>query len=182
MKDGQLVHATIDSPVGLLLITGHQGAIVSISFLQGRRSVELPADGVEDPSRLAVPIAQLDEYFRGRRRSFDLTLDPVGTSFQREVWRALQAIPYGETRSYGEVARSIGRPGASRAVGAANGANPIPIVIPCHRVIGSAGSLTGFGGGLATKRFLLDLEAGTPEFSFANCPSGEDVVGDSRRA
>ena len=103
---------------------------------------------------------QLDEYFSGQRTTFDLKLAPWGTDFQLEVLRALQEIPYGETRSYQDVATHIGRDKAVRAVGAANGRNPLPIIIPCHRVIGANGSLTGFGGGLSTKRFLLDLERG----------------------
>jgi methylated-DNA-[protein]-cysteine S-methyltransferase len=103
---------------------------------------------------------QLAEYFAGARRAFALPLAPAGTEFERRVWQALAAIPYGETRSYAEVARTIGRPAACRAVGRANGRNPIAVVIPCHRVIGSDGSLTGYGGGLDLKRFLLDLEAG----------------------
>jgi O-6-methylguanine DNA methyltransferase len=102
---------------------------------------------------------QLQAYFAGQRRDFDLPLDLAGTAFQRSVWRALLDIPYGETRSYGFVAQAIGAPKAVRAVGAANGSNPIPIVVPCHRVIGAGGSLTGYGGGLALKRFLLELEA-----------------------
>ena len=103
---------------------------------------------------------QLYEYFAGDRKSFDVRIEPRGTKFHRDVWNALLKIPYGETRSYSEIARAIGRPAAIRAVGAANGANPIPIVIPCHRVIGSNGSLTGFGGGIDVKRRLLELEAG----------------------
>jgi len=103
---------------------------------------------------------QLAEYFAGTRRAFALPLAPAGTEFERRVWQALGAIPYGETRSYAEVAQAIGRPAACRAVGRANGRNPIAIVIPCHRVIGSDGSLTGYGGGLDLKRFLLDLEGG----------------------
>ena len=106
-------------------------------------------------------IAQLDEYFAGERTEFDVPLDPVGTEFQLRAWAALRRIPYGETRSYGEQARTIGAPAAVRAVGAANGRNPISIIVPCHRVVGSNGSLTGFGGGLDAKRYLLDLEART---------------------
>jgi methylated-DNA-[protein]-cysteine S-methyltransferase len=109
---------------------------------------------------LAPVLRQLAEYFAGDRKQFDVPLAPRGTPFQLEVWRMLQRIPYGETRSYADIARSIGRPAATRAVGAANGANPIPIIIPCHRVIGTNGALTGFGGGIAVKRRLLDLEAG----------------------
>ena len=101
----------------------------------------------------------MSEYFEGGRRAFDLLLAPAGTAFQLRVWRALAAIPYGETRSYAEIAVAIGNPRAALAVGGANGSNPLPIVVPCHRVIGSDGSLTGFGGGLAAKRYLLDLES-----------------------
>ena len=110
-------------------------------------------------------VAQLDEYFAGDRTEFDVPLDPVGTDFQLKAWLALRAIPYGQTRTYGEQARVIGSPNAVRAVGSANGRNPISIIVPCHRVIGSDGSLTGFGGGLEAKRYLLDLESGaTPLF------------------
>ena len=112
-------------------------------------------------------IIQLDAYFAGRLRRFELPLAPEGTPFQREVWSALTTIPYGETVSYGELARRVGRPAASRAVGAANGRNPIPIIIPCHRVIGADGTLTGFGGGLPIKRRLLQLEAGHEELPIA---------------
>ena len=108
--------------------------------------------------RTAALRGQLAEYFAGDRQDFDLALAPVGTPFELAVWEALRRIPFGETRSYGEIAQEIGRPGAARAVGRANGANPIPIVVPCHRVIGSDGSLTGFGGGLAAKSRLLEIE------------------------
>jgi methylated-DNA-[protein]-cysteine S-methyltransferase len=151
----------ISTPVGRLRLAGDENGLRSISF-QNRFSPAAPAESplsTEAPFREAI--AQLEAYFAGELRRFDLPLAPEGTAFQREVWSALTAIPYGETVSYGELARRLGRPAASRAVGAANGQNPIPIVIPCHRVIGSDGSLTGFGGGLAIKRRLLDLEAGT---------------------
>lgn len=174
-------YATMHSPVGELLVAGRAGSIRLVWFLRAK-PVETPDDWVHDPSAVEAAFSQLDEYFQGRRTTFDLVLDPIGTPFQREVWRALQAIPYGETRSYGQLARAIGRPAASRAVGAANGANPLPIVIPCHRVIGSAGSLTGFGGGLAIKRFLLDLEAGTPGFAFEGCPGAESSAASYRPA
>ena len=124
-------------------------------------ATRLPVTDARQPAE-APPLAevrrQLAEYFAGRRRDFDLPLAPRGTAFERQVWEALLAIPYGETRSYAEIARSIGHPDACRAVGRANGRNPIPIVIPCHRVIGSDGSLTGYGGGLDLKRLLLGLE------------------------
>jgi methylated-DNA-[protein]-cysteine S-methyltransferase len=118
---------------------------------------ELRPDG---PPPLLEAQRQLAQYLAGERRAFDLPLAPRGTEFERRVWQALVAIPYGETRSYAEVAATIGRPSACRAVGRANGSNPIAVIIPCHRVIGSDGSLTGYGGGLALKRFLLDLENG----------------------
>lgn len=161
-----LVWADVESPVGPLRLVGRRGAIVSIGFMNGRATA-LPPGAVLDANALAPAIRQLEEYFRGTRREFEVAIDPAGTDFQLAVWRELMRIPYGETRSYGEIARAIGRPAASRAVGAANGANPIPIVVPCHRVIGSGGSLTGFGGGLTAKRLLLELEAGTRSLSFA---------------
>ena len=151
----------ISTPVGRLRLAGDESGLRGISF-QNRFPRAAPAESplsTEAPFREAI--AQLEAYFAGALRRFDLPLAPEGTPFQREVWSALTAIPYGETVSYGELARRLGRPAASRAVGAANGQNPIPIVIPCHRVIGADGSLTGFGGGLAIKRRLLDLEAGT---------------------
>ena len=116
----------------------------------------LRAVGSLDQAHEAVE--QLEAYFAGERREFDLELEPVGTNFQRRVWEALLTIPYGETRSYGQIAEQIGSPGASRAVGLANGHNPIGIIVPCHRVIGANGSLTGYGGGLDRKRALLELE------------------------
>jgi methylated-DNA-[protein]-cysteine S-methyltransferase len=143
----------IDSPIGPLTLVERDGALVRLSFgAHGRREPATPL--------LALATSQLNEYFAGERREFDLPLAPSGTEFQLACWRALAEIPYGETRSYGEQARRIGRPDRARAVGAANGANPIAIILPCHRVIGADGSLVGFGGGLETKRRLLDLEAG----------------------
>jgi methylated-DNA-[protein]-cysteine S-methyltransferase len=158
-----------DSPCGpLLCVVDETGAVVRIDFLAGReprdprdivaaieqRGIEV----VEDAGRTAEVRRQLAEYFAGERREFALRLAPEGTPFERSVWDELLAIPFGATRSYGEIAQAIGRPGAARAVGRANGANPIPIVVPCHRVIGADGSLTGFGGGLAAKSHLLALE------------------------
>jgi methylated-DNA-[protein]-cysteine S-methyltransferase len=151
----------IESPVGTLLLAGAAEAL---------RTIRLPADGgpaPADPAWESRPaafrdgVAQLHSYFAGTLRRFELALAPVGTPFQLRVWRALLEIPYGETTSYGALARTLGAPGAARAVGLANGRNPLPIVIPCHRVIGGDGSLTGYGGGLRIKRFLLDLERGT---------------------
>ena len=143
----------LDSPVGSLLVARNEHGITSISFRGTQRDEWVRNDGAFDDVR-----DQLRAYFAKELRVFTLPLAPRGTPFQLEVWRALREIPYGETRSYAQIARIIGKPEAIRAVGAANGANPLPIVVPCHRVIGSNGSLTGFGGGLAAKRFLLDLE------------------------
>jgi methylated-DNA-[protein]-cysteine S-methyltransferase len=126
---------------------------------------------------------QLREYFAGERRAFSVPLAPRGTEFERQVWRELVTIPFGETRSYAQVAQSIGRPAACRAVGRANGRNPIPIIIPCHRVIGSDGSLTGYGGGLPVKRFLLDLEmGGAPARSALGSQMGLPLEGPNRPA
>ncbi|HET8537508.1 MAG TPA: methylated-DNA--[protein]-cysteine S-methyltransferase [Solirubrobacteraceae bacterium] len=143
----------IDSPVGPLTLVERDGALARLSF-------GALGDGSAPSPLLDRAVSQLHEYFAGERRAFDLPLAPSGTEFQLACWRALAEIPYGETRSYGEQARRIGRPDRARAVGAANGANPIAIILPCHRVIGADGSLVGFGGGLETKRQLLDLEAG----------------------
>jgi len=143
------------SPVGPLILAADDDDALAVVSFRGE-----PADDwTPDASALRFVTDQLDAWFAGRIRSFDLPLAPRGTEFQQSVWRALREIPYGETTTYGELARTLGRPAASRAVGAANGANSIPIIIPCHRVIGSNRSLTGFGGGLPVKRWLLDHEA-----------------------
>jgi methylated-DNA-[protein]-cysteine S-methyltransferase len=148
----------MSSPVGRLLLSGGE-ALSGISFRGGSRAAAVAAGWKHDREPFREAIAQLEAYFEGERREFDLALAPQGTAFQRGVWEMLRTIPYGETISYGELAARLGRSGAARAVGAANGRNPIPIVIPCHRVVGSNGSLTGFGGGLDVKRRLLALEA-----------------------
>lgn len=154
-----ILHTTLDSPVGPLLLAAGDDGLRLIEFANPRHPTTPEADWREgDNAVLRVTRAQLREYFAGARRAFDLPLAPRGTAFQRRVWDALATIPYGSTTSYGEIARRIGTPDAVRAVGAANGRNPLPIVVPCHRVIGADGSLTGFGGGLPTKRFLLRLE------------------------
>lgn len=150
-----------DSPIGPLLLAGCNGQLELLALPMGGEA-QAPENGwVPDNASFAAAARQLDEYFRGRRRSFDLSLAPRCTAFQRKVLNALQAIPYGQTRSYKDVAAAIGQPKAVRAVGAANAKNRIPIIIPCHRVIGSDGALTGFGGGLDAKRSLLRLEAET---------------------
>ena len=151
-----LTTITMRTPLGALRLYADADELVGID-LPGRDA----GPGVEQRSAVLVRAEeQLAEYFAGERRVFDLPLAPRGTGFQTRVWRTLLRIPYGETWSYGELARAIGRPAASRAVGAANGRNPIPIIVPCHRVIGANGSLTGYGGGLPIKRWLLDHERG----------------------
>jgi methylated-DNA-[protein]-cysteine S-methyltransferase len=148
----------IPPPIGQLRLVADTHGLREVWFETGRHQKAPAAHWVRDAGRLAFARRQLDEYFAGTRQVFELPLHPVGTPFQLAVWRALAKIPYGTTTSYGEMARRIGQPQAVRAVGAANGRNPLPIVLPCHRVIGSDGSLTGFGGGLPTKRFLLAME------------------------
>ena len=153
----------MDSPVGPLLLAADNDGLLLIEFGTPRHPVARGNDWLEGSNGvLEQTRVQLTEYFEGTRRDFDLPLSPRGTAFQRDVWHALQAIPYGETISYAELARRLGKPSAMRAVGAANGRNPLPIVVPCHRVIGADGSLTGFGGGLPTKQYLLTLEGALP--------------------
>ena len=150
----------IDSPIGRLTIAADDAGVRALEFPRNRHPVKRDAGWREGSHPLLDEAAhQLREYFAGTRQRFDLPLAPRGTDFQRATWQALTTIPYGETISYAELARRVGRPTASRAVGAANGRNPLPIVVPRHRVIGANGSLTGFGGGLPTKQFLLGLEA-----------------------
>lgn len=153
--------AIVGSPIGDLVLAGTDAALEIVWLPSGRDQRSIPDPSwIEDRRAFDVAARQLAEYFAGRRRTFELALAPRGTAFQQRVWTALQAIPYGGTVSYGEIARRIEHPQAVRAVGLANGRNPIPIIIPCHRVIGSGGALTGYGGGLPTKRYLLDLEQG----------------------
>jgi methylated-DNA-[protein]-cysteine S-methyltransferase len=148
---------TVNSPVGLLTLAGNGGRLMHLRMVD--QTYEPSHHGWEaDDYAFPDAVEQLEAYFAGDRTDFDLELSLVGTQFQRRVWAALQTIPYGETRSYGEIAHQIGSPGAFRAVGLANGHNPIGIIVPCHRVIGSNGSLTGYGGGLDRKRALLELE------------------------
>jgi len=148
------------SPIGQLLLVGDGENIHKIIFPNDRRPTE-PDDAWEhDDSVFSALAQQLDAYFEGKLKQFSVPLTPEGTEFQRSVWDALQQVDYGETCSYRDIATAIGKPSASRAVGAANGANPIPIVIPCHRIIGTNGTLTGFAGGLHTKQWLLSHEAG----------------------
>lgn len=154
---GALQFRTMDSPVGQLTLAGKQGRLMHLRMVD--QTYEPSREGwTPDESAFPEAVEQLEAYFAGERTDFDLELDMVGTSFQRKVWAALLTIPYGQTRSYGEIARQIGAPTAFRAVGLANGHNPIGIIVPCHRVIGSNGSLTGYGGGLDRKRALLEME------------------------
>jgi methylated-DNA-[protein]-cysteine S-methyltransferase len=151
-------YTTFESPVGPLLLAGDCQALRYVSFKSSKRSAPPRADWKPNKEPFAEVIRQLQAYFRGELKEFDLPLAMEGTEFQLRVWNALRGIPYGETISYAQLAERIGNPKAVRAVGLANGSNPIPIIVPCHRVIGSDGSLTGFGGGLSTKRMLLELE------------------------
>ena len=158
------VYKWMDSPVGRLKLVATDDGLAAVLWENERpRRVRLNIDGEHAGHAVLIEAErQLDEYFAGRRNTFTVPLDPAGTAFQRKVWSALLTIPFGQTRSYGQVARQIGHPDAVRAVGAANGRNPIAIVTPCHRVIGATGKLTGFAGGLDAKAFLLALESVKP--------------------
>lgn len=154
--------STLQSPVGPLRLVASPQGLVAVLWPEDRegrvRFASEPLPGHDANPHLRQAAAELREYFAGRRRSFGVALDPHGTEFQKSVWRALATIPFGETRSYAEIARQIKKPTASRAVGAANGRNPLSIIVPCHRVIGSNGALTGFAGGISAKEYLLRLE------------------------
>jgi methylated-DNA-[protein]-cysteine S-methyltransferase len=153
-------HTVVDSPIGLLTVVDDDGALAALYQTDQRHLPPSPALGARDDSVQPAAREQLAAYFRRELREFDLPLAAGGTPFQEAVWAALREIPYGTTCTYADVARAIGRPTACRAVGAANGRNPIGIVVPCHRVVGSGGSLTGYAGGLPHKQRLLDLERG----------------------
>ena len=153
-----MLYSQIESPLGPLLLVADDGGLRQILFVNGRHAAQPESSWTEDSKPFSETVLQLRAYFAGKLENFDLPLAPEGTPFQREVWRSLCDIPYGATISYGELAGRIGNPKACRAVGLANGSNPIPIVIPCHRVIGSNGKLTGYGGGLPIKEKLLALE------------------------
>jgi methylated-DNA-[protein]-cysteine S-methyltransferase len=153
-----LHYRRLATPIGHVLVAGDRSAVTTVNF--ERESEPHPSWSEARSGPVPEAARQLEEYFAGARRTFDLPLAPRGTPFQQRVWEELRGIPYGQTTSYGELARRIGQPTASRAVGAANGANPIPIIIPCHRAVGSDGSLTGYGGGVERKQRLLAMEAG----------------------
>lgn len=150
-------YRTVESPIGLLTLAGRDSVLTNLRMVnqtyEPSRAGWTPNDGV-----FADAVDQLNAYFAGELTDFDIELDMRGTEFQQRVWKALLTIPYGETRSYGEIAEQVGAPGSARAVGLANGRNPIAIIVPCHRVIGASGSLTGYGGGLDRKKTLLELE------------------------
>jgi methylated-DNA-[protein]-cysteine S-methyltransferase len=159
-----------DSPLGQILLTANEIALTGLHFV-GEKYYPAVAPAWQrnaDGAILNKTAAQLDQYFAGNRQSFDMTLAPQGTEFQRTVWNALTTLDFGETVSYGQLAQRIGKPKAVRAVGAANGRNPISIIVPCHRVIGASGALTGYAGGLARKDALLKLEAMAVEFRLAS--------------
>jgi methylated-DNA-[protein]-cysteine S-methyltransferase len=157
-----MIYTTIDSPIGELLLAGRDGVTFERLHMQAGRDgpFPVPAGWRRDDDAFADARTQLREYFAGERHEFDVPLAPQGGAYQLRVWRALLEIPYGETTTYGELARRIGDPDGARSVGWANGSNPIAVIIPCHRVIGANGKLVGYGGGLENKRLLLDLEAG----------------------
>lgn len=155
-----MISTTYKSPIGTLTLVSDGKAITYLAFENNKYPTPKYSRG--DDVILRKACKELDDYFAGKLKAFTVPVRPEGTAFQKQAWAALQKIPYGVTRSYGDQARAIGKPKAVRAIGAANGRNPIPIIIPCHRVIGADGSLTGFGGGMPTKQFLLELEQGQP--------------------
>jgi len=167
----------VSTPIGALLLAGAAQALQHVHVQGGPQPLRPPAEWREDRAPFVRVLTQLQEYFAGTRRAFSVPLAPAGTPFQLAVWEALLSIPYGATVSYGELARRLGVTAGARAVGLANGANPLPIVIPCHRVIGADGALTGFGGGLGIKRALLELEGApcvTDLFSGPQASAGRD--------
>jgi methylated-DNA-[protein]-cysteine S-methyltransferase len=156
---GRIYFADMESPVGQLRLVAEEMGVRMVWFVRGRKNEKPKEEWKEDAAFFVDVVRQLNAYFAGELREFEIPLLMEGTEFQKRVWKMLQTIPYGETISYGELAKKLGDPKAVRAVGAANGQNPIPIIVPCHRVIGSDGSLTGFGGGLENKKKLLELES-----------------------
>ena len=159
-----MYYCYLETPIGDLLLAGDEQTLCLLGFPEGSMRREPEPDWIFSEKPFAEARAQLKAYFAGDRKSFDLKLNPGGTEFQLQVLHELQKIPYGTTTSYGDIAKRIGRPKAVRAVGAANGRNPIPIIIPCHRVIGSTGNMTGFGGGIPTKEALIRLELEHSQF------------------
>jgi len=161
--NAKIYFTEFSSPIGTIKLRGTDAALTGVFMETHRHEPARTPTAVHDAAPFRAARGQLEEFFAGERREFSLALAPVGTPFQLAVWQALRAIPYGETISYGELSRRIGNPRAGRAVGLANGRNPLSIIVPCHRVIGADGTLTGYGGGLERKRFLLALEAVAPK-------------------
>jgi methylated-DNA-[protein]-cysteine S-methyltransferase len=155
-----MTHTFIDSPIGTLTLVRDEAGLTGVFMPEHRPAPNEAGFGERDDAAFADALQQFGEYWAGERTDFELPLAPTGTEFQLRVWNALRTIPHGETRTYGWIAEQIGQPTAVRAVGLANGRNPISIVVPCHRVVGASGALTGYAGGVERKRFLLDLEAG----------------------
>jgi methylated-DNA-[protein]-cysteine S-methyltransferase len=155
-----MLYTTVDSPIGELLLVGDGASLHHLSMQGGRHPLRVDLTWTRDDRAFTDVARQLEEYFTGARHTFDVPLSLAGNPFEQRVWAELLAIPYGETASYGEIARRVGNPGAARAVGLANGRNPVAVIVPCHRVIGADRTLTGYGGGLERKRLLLDLESG----------------------
>jgi methylated-DNA-[protein]-cysteine S-methyltransferase len=171
-------YAVIPTPIGNLVAWGEERRLLGLDFADARTARRVETSWQRDDSAFRQVAEQLDAYFAGELMRFDVALDTRGTPFQRRVWDALQAVPYGTTTTYGALAALIGEPRAIRAVGAANGRNPISVIVPCHRLVGADGSLTGYGGGLDRKRWLLEHERGA---SAANAEPGFAVTGSSRR-
>lgn len=162
MRKRVTYYTYLDSPIGQIFVAGDGEVVSRISFTTGHQ-VRHPEPGwVDDAAPLRAATEQLEQYFAGERRRFDLCLAMQGTAFQKRAWEVLLTIPYGKTWSYGQVAEALGSPGAARAVGRANATNHLPLVVPCHRVVGADGTLTGFGGGLSAKQWLLRLEGALP--------------------
>lgn len=158
MKKAALYYTFLDTPIGPFLLAGDGERLHRTGFSTGPQRRRPEPEWIHDPAAMRFASEPVDAYFAGERAPFDIPLRRTGTPFQRAVWDLLQRIPIGESRSYGELAHQLGKPGAARAVGSANGANTLPLIVPCHRVVGADGSLTGFGGGLPTKRWLLGFE------------------------
>jgi methylated-DNA-[protein]-cysteine S-methyltransferase len=161
----------MESPLGRLLLVADEEGLLEVAFADGRTPPVVDPSWCDGGPALTEPIRQLEAFFSGELRDFSLRLKPRGTTFQQRVWSLLCEIPFGDTISYGELARRVGNPAASRAVGLANGSNPIAIVIPCHRVIGSNGKLTGYGGGLDNKRWLIDFERSQKQLGLFGAPA-----------
>lgn len=169
-----MIYTLVDSPVGTLQLSGEDGVLCGLSFADGMRPrIRPPSSWHREDEAFPAAREQLEQYFAGERRRFELSLSLSGDDFEQRVWRELLEIPYGETTSYGELAMRLGDRSAARAVGLANGRNPVAVIVPCHRVIGADGSLTGFGGGLHRKRFLLDHEAGVQSLLAPGPPAND---------